>query len=679
MATDAVHLVCDRRDMRPQDTPSVVWRKLTFGYLLAVGLIATLTVAMGLSESERLEMMERDAATINIAGAQRMLSQRTAALASDLTSDREETRLAAADLLRETLARLAASHERLTRRPDGPAFETAALQSHYFADDLGIDARVGRFIAAATALAGRVDTGLPADRAQVDAVRAEALGPLLEALHVAVALHQEASERRLARAADLHLFKVAMILATLGIEALFLFRPLVNRVTRLTAALEREARIDPLTGVLNRGATVQALARVMAAGEPIAVVAIDLDHFKEANDTDGHEAGDALLRAAATRLSESVRRSDTVGRLGGDEFAVFMPGVSETEAAAIAERIRDSLHQPVPYEQRLLRLGATVGFAMAPTDATCPKLLLRIADEALIRAKQAGRGSIGRGSRDDAERLLRAAAIARAFDEASAGQRIEGIDAHFLPVLSVGESPDQALPVAFEALARWSHPAVGMVPISEVLASIGPRQAFRLCHEVRAAALARFAEMRGLLPFPARLSLNLSAREIMRSEIAEEIVSQAREASLPPSAIDIEITEEALLGRISDGRLASLVALREQGVRLVLDDFGTGSASLMNLLRLPLDGLKIDRRFIAALGADARAEEIIRATIGLARGLGIAVVAEGVETEAQATELRKLGCRLLQGYLFAQPMDSAGTVRWLETTFGPPRPRALNA
>lgn len=679
MASTGLHGVRDRPDVRPKDAPSAVRRRLTTGYLLALGLIASLTVMIGYTQNERLEMMKRDAEIINIAGAQRMLSQRTAALASDLLADDAPVPLDALEALDDALDRLWRSHVILTQRYDGPAHESDSLRAHYFADDGSLDAALRRFHAGAKDLASRARTNAPIDPAQVAALRSDALGPLLAALNAAVTLHQQASEHRLAETSRLHAIKVAVVMITLLLEAVFLFRPLVARVTRQAAALEKEARVDSLTGLLNRSATVQALASTMASGESIAVVAIDLDHFKEVNDADGHEAGDALLRAAATRLRETVRQGDTVGRLGGDEFVAFMSGVTEAEAAGIVTRIRDALHEPVPHQGRNLRLGATVGFAMAPADATCPKLLLRIADEALIRAKHGGRGSIGRGSRDDAERLLRTSAIVKAFDEAGAAPCLAGVAVHFQPVVSFGETPDQSVPVAFEALARWSHPALGPVPTMELLDSIGPVRTFRLCHDVRAAALADFARMRGRLPFPARLALNLSAGEVARGDIALEIARQVEEASLPLSAIDIEITEEVLLDRVSDRTLADLVTLRHQGARLVLDDFGTGNSSLAHLLRLPLDGVKIDRRFVASLGTDRRAEEIIQATIGLARGLGLDVVAEGVETEAQAARLRAMGCRQLQGYLFARPMDSGELGRWLETTFGPPRPRIVAA
>ena len=441
----------------------------------------------------------------------------------------------------------------------------------------------------------------------------------------------------------------------------------------------REAALtDPLTGLPNRRATMTALAESLAAGGAVAVIAIDLDHFKEANDSEGHAAGDALLQAAAQRLREAVRPSDMVGRIGGDEFVLLLPEPGGHAAVCeIASRASAALHRPVPFGSRLLRLGATLGVALAPEDVpadAAPEeragIVLRIADEALIRAKQGGRGSIGHARREDAAQLLRIALMLRAFDAgapvAGTGQPVPGASVQLQPIVTLGTP--HAL-VALEALARWTHPEVGAVPPGEMLAVIGPERTARFGHAVRDLALAAFATLRAGPAAAAlagtRLALNLSAAEVSRAGIALQLVTQVERAGLSLRDIEIEITEEVLLERVSDSTLDQLAALRGRGARLVLDDFGTGNSGLSQLLRLPLDGVKLDKRFVQRLGLDARAAEIVRATVSLAGGLGLAVVAEGVEDERQATMLQALGCDVVQGFLYAEPMAPEALPDWL--------------
>lgn len=439
------------------------------------------------------------------------------------------------------------------------------------------------------------------------------------------------------------------------------------------------AFVDALTGLPNRRAATARLAAAIAERRPVAVLAVDLDHFKETNDADGHAAGDELLRAAALRLRGLVRDGDLVGRLGGDEFAVFLFGVSDRGLAGeIAARISAALHQPVAFAGRQLRLGATLGIALAPSDAEDPELVLRAADEALVRAKRDGRGSVGWASRADAERLVRAAAVVRAFDAAlgPAGQ-VDGAVPAFQPIVALGgdgAAGDGEPPaIAMEVLARWSDPAVGAVPPDELFPLLGPVRAAALGRTVRNAALAAAASLRADGLTRARIALNLSASEVARPDIAQEIAAEVAAAGLSLDAVEVEITEEVLLDRVSDRTLTGLAALRKGGARLVLDDFGTGNSGLAQLLRLPLDALKLDKRFVQRLGVDARATEIVRATVSLARGLGMVVVAEGVETERQAALAAALGCDAVQGFLYARPMPYAELRAWLARRVVAPR------
>ena len=434
---------------------------------------------------------------------------------------------------------------------------------------------------------------------------------------------------------------------------------------RMTARAEQAALIDSLTGLLNRRAVDARMKELAASRTHATIIALDLDHLKEANDRDGHAAGDALLRAAADRLSEHMKPGDILGRVGGDEFVAVLAGVSEKSMAAeTVERIALALRRPVPHAGKLLRLSATFGVAVGAHDPENSNHLLRAADEMLVRAKRQQRGSVGWADTGTMRHLERTVAILSAFDSLGPkGVSSPGIFAHLQPIVSLAGTAHRV--VAVEALARWNHPATGPIATDELFAMLGPERANCLSSVVRRQALALAASLRvkGLLH--ARIALNLSASEVTSSDIGPTIADEVCEAGLSLDAVEIEITEDLLLDRVSSRTLDQLAVLRGRGARLILDDFGTGTSGLAQLLRLPLDGLKLDKRFTQRLGTDKRAKEIVRAIVSLARGLGMTVVAEGVETERQAAIAAYLGCDAGQGFLFARPLDAVQLEVWL--------------
>jgi EAL domain-containing protein (putative c-di-GMP-specific phosphodiesterase class I) len=231
---------------------------------------------------------------------------------------------------------------------------------------------------------------------------------------------------------------------------------------------------------------------------------------------------------------------------------------------------------------------------------------------------------------------------------------------HLQPIIRLDDGSVQA----FEALVRWRHPSLGDVPPGELLPLLGPQRAARLGRAVRRKALEAIAGLHANGLPRVRVALNFSAGEVARDELVDELLHDTKAAGLSLCAVEIEITEEVLLDRVSERTLEGLASLQAQGARLVLDDFGTGNSGLSQLLRLSLNAIKLDRRFIARLGSDARAEEIVRATVSLSRGLGLEVVAEGVETEQQKIIARRLGCDTAQGYLFARPMPPCALREW---------------
>ncbi|MFL1462874.1 EAL domain-containing protein [Roseococcus sp. DSY-14] len=652
-------------DTRAQDVRSISWRGLTYAYLLGLGLLASVTLGGGWLVYDLLHRQSEHAGLISEAGAQRTRAVEIAALAATAADAGAADRAWAQARLPAAVEEMDAAHRRLLARTLDLAERGEALRRFYLGMG-GLDARVRGFLDGAAQAAARPEAAA--------ALRAAALHGLLPALSEAVAQHEDAARADVRRLSLVHQLAVGAALLLLLVEAVLVFRPLVGRIAALAGRLDHEARSDALTGLMNRRAVTAALAEVMGTGEPVAVIAIDLDHFKETNDAEGHAAGDALLRAAAARIREATRPGDILGRLGGDEFVAFLRHTaSEEEAAAVARRLSEALHQPVPHGPRSLRLGATMGVALAPTDADTPERILRAADEALIRAKRRGRGSVGRATPEDSARVAREAQLAQALAQAGDGP-LPGLEAWMQPVLSAGGAL-----LGLEVQARWRHPALGAVPAGELFA-VAQRQglAHRVARQLRAEGLRRFAALRREGLADGRAAVSLSAAELLRDDVAEVLEAQVAEAGLDLRSLLLGITEDALLDRVAATSIARLSALRGQGAAIALEDFGTGNAGLAQLLRMPLDAVRLDRAFTARLGTDGRAERVVEGVIRLAHSLQLSVVAAGVEDAAQAALLRAMGCDGLQGGLLAPPMAGEALRGWLAGRHalpaGPPGP-----
>lgn len=625
-------------------------RRLAIGWTSALAILAAIVVVGGL-RLERLDLeVSRSAAALAEAAARRRDLERVATALADLA--RGEASPAALGELGDALARL--------RERGGDAGEAT--------HEPGAEAGAGEWPAAdGRSFLQRLEWAISAVRAGeppgADALaelRREVTGPVFAASERGIARLGERHDALAARARAAQRLLLLSLLLTILAEALLLFRPLTRRLVAQASELERLARLDPTTGLLSRGAFLAALDRELATKRPLALVLVDLDHFKEVNDGDGHAAGDVLLRTVAARMREVLRGGDRIGRLDGDAFACLLPEVAGARPLeTVVNRLRAALHEPVPFGDRLLRSGATLGVARFPDDARSAEQLLRAAEEALLRAKRNQRGGVGRASPDDAPRIERLIAALRALDEARPEDGLPGLDAALQPIASITADPlDPAALLGFEALARWHHPTLGAIVPDELFpAAAATGRAARLGRALRRRALAAFA---GLGPEAVEgryLAINLAPTEVANPELEAELEADLAERGLPWSALCLEITEQLLLDRLSEEHLARLLRLHERGVRLALDDFGTGSSGLGQLLRLPIDILKIDRRFVAAVTRDERAREIVRATLGLAGGLGIAVIAEGIEEPAQAALLAQLGCRAGQGWLIGRPLQ----------------------
>ena len=416
------------------------------------------------------------------------------------------------------------------------------------------------------------------------------------------------------------------------------------------------AEHDSLTGLANRLLFMRRLNHALAEGGMVALHLIDLDDFKDVNDTMGHAAGDALLMAATGRMRACLRQEDMLARLGGDEFAVVQVGITGAkEADAAAARIVRTLGAPYAIEGASITAGASIGIAIGPADGVDGPALLQRADIALYRAKASGRGQVRRFSE-----AMAAALIDQRRLENDVRQALGAGELHFAyqPKFRLSD-------LAFsgcEALLRWTHRTRGAVPPAVfVPAAERAGLSVRLARATLAMALRQQQAWRaeGL---DIAVAVNLSARHIISGQ-APELLREALEATgAPAQGIEIEVTEDVFI-RDPEAAAATLARLRDIGVRLALDDFGTGYASLGYLQQLPFDVIKLDRSFVAGLGTSTRTERIVDAVARIAHGLGARLVAEGVESAVQLARLRDIGCDEGQGYLLGRPMAPEALAR----------------
>jgi diguanylate cyclase (GGDEF)-like protein/PAS domain S-box-containing protein len=446
----------------------------------------------------------------------------------------------------------------------------------------------------------------------------------------------------------------------------------ISERVRLEEQLTRQAFHDGLTGMANRALfrdrLDQALARSERSLGVLAVLLVDLDGFKQVNDSLGHDAGDQLLKVVAERFESELRPSDTLARLGGDEFAVLIDGAHEAQASAVARRLLGALGEPVWIAGRELSVGASIGVALHPGGAALSEDLLRHADVAMYAAKDAGRGRFELFHYDMARELGELLGLEH---ELRLGLQRGEFTLHYQPEVDL----ENGEIVGVEALVRWISPRRGLVPpdrfirVAEATGLI-----LGLGEFVLREACTQTAQWRreGLLPEQFVTWVNLSGRQLVGGGISRTVRAALQDAGLPAECLGLEVTETSLVedGPGGNRARAELQLLHEDGVRIAIDDFGTGFSSLGQLRSFPVDMIKVDRSFVQGVDEETKDAAITANLVTLAHALGVLAIAEGIESDSQLASLRGLGCDLAQGYLFARPMPADDVRNVLAGGFG---------
>ncbi|MCL5800961.1 MAG: EAL domain-containing protein [Gammaproteobacteria bacterium] len=420
------------------------------------------------------------------------------------------------------------------------------------------------------------------------------------------------------------------------------------------ARLEHLALYDPLTGLPNRKLLDDRLRQVLSEadreGHMVALLFIDLDHFKHINDSFGHGMGDKLLKAVADQLSAGLRAGDTIARLGGDEFAVVLPNIRHVdEVAGIVRKIQALLDAPFTVDGRELHVSASIGITMYPLDEGDVEGLIRNADTAMYHAKESGRNTFRLYTAELHARATRRLALESGLRHAL---NREEFVLHYQPQVDLRTGRL----VGMEALLRWRHPEEGLIPPMEfipvaeetgLIVPIGEWVLKTVCTQIR-------VWEKHVFP-PLRVAVNISVQQVKHRVLLETVRRALAEAGVEPQYLDLELTESILMGAQTT---TCIEALDEMGVNFSLDDFGTGYSSLAYLKRFPIDHLKIDRSFVRDIATDPDDAAIVKAVIAMARALGMKVIAEGVETREQLELLSGEGCDMIQGYYCSKPLPA---------------------
>ena len=515
------------------------------------------------------------------------------------------------------------------------------------------------------------DAAKSGDRERANEIARDEAEPLLrqldEALGDAGTAYEAVEEQEMAALrATVSMVSLAAVLAVPVSMALvaaltFMITRYQRSLVRQMSESARQALHDPLTGLPNRALFADRLAQALAAGRrdgtPLAVMLLDLDRFKEVNDTLGHGYGDELLRQMAVRLSASLREADTVARLSGDEFAVLLPGADTAVAGELAERVLGGLHRSFVLHDVTVDVEASIGVALAPVHGDSVETIMRSADVAMYSAKDAKTGiAVYEPSQlvHQPNRLILLGDLRRALDEP------DQLVLYYQPKISL----DVNQICGVEALVRWHHPTRGLVspaefiPVAETTGLIN-----RLTDHVLRLAVTQgrvWLDSGRAVP----IAVNLSPRCLLDATLLERVRALLAHHALPADMLRLEVTETAVMANPALA-LATLTGLHELGVKLSIDDYGTGYSSMAYLRRLPVDELKVDRSFVLNMTGNDNDAVLVRSAIDLGHNLGLSVVAEGVEGAEHVAVLHELSCDIAQGFHYARPMPARDLEEWM--------------
>jgi diguanylate cyclase (GGDEF)-like protein len=625
---------------------------IRFRYLLAVFLLATLVTASWFWLSKIINQQDQDAQVINLAGQQRMLSQRIMLL-SNRTDTAGEIDVVNKQL-KDAVTTFASNHNKLTNLKN----ISDGAKSLYLGE-IQLDQRsknlvnvVSRFIQGLTSREFFVQ-----QIAEVDTDR------LLYDLNLVVSVFEKDAQNRVSSLYQIETWLWALTMILLILIVLFIFEPMKRLITRQISDLKLVAHYDLLTNLPNRVLLAEVLSQAMIQckrhNQSLAVAYLDLDGFKAVNDLHGHNVGDELLVEVAKRMKEALREGDTLARIGGDEFIAVMIDLENIDdSEPVLKRLLKAAADPITLGDAVMQVSASIGVSLYPQDHVEADLLMRHADQAMYVAKQAGKNRYHffDTAQDNASKT-QGKSIG---DIRSALDKCEFV-LHYQPKVNMhtGEV------IGAEALIRWQHPILGLVPPLEFLPAIeGHAVSLELGEWVIDTALSQINQWRSIGVYLA-ISVNISAYQLQQVNFTTRLADLlAAHPEVPPHCLELEILETNALHDISQVS-ATMNTCHELGVRFALDDFGTGYSSLTYLKRLPAHLIKIDQSFVRDMLEDADDLAIVEGVVGLAKAFRRDVIAEGVETIAHGVALLQLGCELAQGYGIARPMPSGNIPEWV--------------
>ncbi|PBB91657.1 GGDEF-domain containing protein [Mesorhizobium sp. WSM3864] len=652
------------------------------GYWLALLIIAAMVMASFILLQQLMAQQQHNDALLNIVSTQKALSQRIVFLASATGAAPRDKQPALVTALKQATGEFETNYDRLLKetgadplspaRNDPQSIEYVLFSKPFHLDyfSVGLIANGDRLVSSFASQLGMQSDGYKGggERVGLDASVANAT------LSGYAALGQRISAFATERSDEMLSLHRTLFFATIGVivlVALFIFRPMSKAILRKTHELV-DARNsmafiavhDGLTGLHNRTFLTDHFDTLIKGAhrrrERLAVIQLDLDRFKQINDTLGHAAGDYVLVVTAQRMRDSCRASDLCARLGGDEFVMILNGAGSTEDIhALAKRIIANINEPITFQGTTIMPGASAGIAVYPVDADNAQDLLVHADLALYSAKKLGGGSFSFFS----EELRRELDYRKQLEQDIRTAIAEKIfEVYFQPQVSLTSGKISGI----EALVRWKHATRGMISPGEFI-PVAEKCGFMpdIGRIVISKAINEAAEWdRAGIDF-GRIAVNVSGTELREPDFDNFLFGTLERAGLAPQKLSLEIVESVILDDEKTGIAAKLRHIRAAGVHLELDDFGTGYASLSHVNPNEIDRLKIDRRFVQNINENGDNTKIVRAITELARGLGISIVAEGAETEAELDSLMAIGCDQVQGYSIAFPMPQDKAREWL--------------